>query len=289
MGCAACAGLVKDFAGEEAFVQLRFKDSSPLPIEAESISPDLFAGLDNDRIKALPAYRGRRKTTLGELFEIKGEYSDAILVEGDLGRVKHLGQDMSLGQLVVRGNAGAHLGTGMRGGSILVEGDAGDFTGAHMQGGSIRILGNAGNRVGGAYPGHPKGMNRGTIIIDGNAGIEAGSNMRRGLIVILGDAGDFAGAGMISGTVLVFGRLGRRAGAGNKRGSIVAFGEAPELLPTYALACAYTPVYLGYFLTRLRRWGLALPEGLEKARYLRYLGDFNALGKGEILVRDLSQ
>ena len=286
MGCAACAGLIKDLAGEETFVRLRLQEASALPLEADAIRPDLFATLDNDQIKALPAYRGRRQTTLGELFEIRGEYSDSVLVEGDLGRVKRLGEGMAGGRLEVRGTVGAHLGAGMLGGDILVAGDAGDYAGAHMQGGVIRILGNAGHRVGGAYPGHPKGMNRGTIIIDGQAGIEAGSNMRRGLVVVRGDVGDFAGVGMISGTLLVFGRLGRRTGAGNNRGSIVAFGEAPEMLPTYRLACAYTPVYLGYFLTWLRRFGLDLPKGLEKSRYRRYLGDFNVQAKGEILVRD---
>ena len=285
MGCIACAALIQDRAEDRSLVRIRITDESNFPVEAENIRPDLLASLSNDAIKNLPAYRGKRKTTLGEIFEIEGEYSQSVLLQGDFSRVKRLGQGMRAGRLELRGDAGAHLGADMAGGEIVVSGNAGDYAGAHMRGGLIRIRGNAGHRAGGAYPGHPKGMNRGTILIGGNAGIETGNNMRRGLVVVSGDAGDFAGAGLISGTVMVFGSLGLRAGAGNKRGSIVAFGQAPEILPTYRLACVYTPVFLGYFLKKLRDWGLAVPPRLESARYSRFVGDRNTLGKGEILVR----
>lgn len=275
-------------AGEKKATRLTFKDDTTLPIEAECITPDLLAGASRDEIAALPAYRGRRRLTLGDLFAIEPGVSGDVVVEGDLSRVKRMGQDMTTGRLIIHGNAGAHLGAGMRGGGIMVHGDCGDYAGAHMKGGLIRIAGDAGHHTAAAYPGQTKGVDRGVVVIHGNAGVELGARMRRGIIVVMGDTGDFTGAGVISGTIIVFGRTGARAGAGNKRGSIVAAGGIDEILPTYVRACAYSPVFLRCYFKRLREWGLELPAGVE-GTYQRYAGDMNTLGKGEILVLDQPQ
>ena len=95
----------------------------------------------------MPAFYGRRKVTLGDLFEIVGDRSDRVVVEGDLRHVKKIGLRMSHGRVLVRGNAGLHLGAYMQGGEIVVEGNASDWAGAQIQGGFIRIKGNAGHRV----------------------------------------------------------------------------------------------------------------------------------------------
>jgi formylmethanofuran dehydrogenase subunit C len=152
-----------------------------------------------------------------------------------------------------------------------------------MQGGLIRIMGNAGHGLGGAYRGSRRGMKKGTIIVTGNAGNELGATMRRGLIAVLGNVGDFCGAFMIAGSILVFGQLGARPGAGLKRGTIVAF-QPPELLPTYRGACTYQPIFLRMLLKQLRGLGVEIAEDQVEGRYRRYVGDMNALGKGEILV-----
>jgi formylmethanofuran dehydrogenase subunit C len=128
-------------------------------------------------------------------------------------------------------------------------------------------------------------MNRGLIIVDGNAGNEVGALMRRGLIVVKGDAGDFAGAFMIAGSIVVSGRLGIRAGAGLLRGTIVAF-QAPELLPTFRFDCSYRPDFLRLIFQELQRQGVNIPDSHTTGVYRRYSGDFNRLGKGEILVYD---
>ena len=94
-------------------------------------------------------------------------------------------------------------------------------------------------------------MNRGVIIVEGNAGNEVGATMRRGLIAITGDTGDFAGAFTIAGSVVVFGKLGIRAGAGLLRGTIVALYQ-PELLPTFRYACSYRPPFLHFLFQDLR-------------------------------------
>lgn len=267
-------------------VTLRLKEATTIPIEADSICPDQFVGRSQAEIEALPAFYGRRKVTLGDLFSMEGEDSDQIVVEGDLRHVKKIGQGMTRGRILVRGDVGLHLGAYMRGGEIVVEGDAGDWAGAHMQGGRIWIKGNAGHLLGAAYRGEKRGMNRGVIVVEGDAGQEVGAQMRRGLIVVLGNVGDFAGVKMIAGSIFVFGRLGARAGAGMKRGTIVAFADHADLLPTFRYDCRYQPVFLRHYLLQLRAWGVSIGDEYFEGFYRRYTGDVTALGKGEILIYD---
>ncbi len=222
MGCIACAGLMYD---NNPFT-LRRRESSTIPVEADSICPDRFAGLSVPEVAALPAFYGRRKVTLGDLFEIDGLNPDAIVVSGDLKSVKKIGLGMSRGQITVEGDVGPHAGAFMSGGELVVQGKVGDWLGAHMRGGRIVAHGDAAHFVGGAYSGELRGMSGGMIAVRGSAGREVGGRMRRGLIVVIGDCGEFAGAGMIAGSILVGGHLGGRAGGGMKRGTIVAFGEA---------------------------------------------------------------
>jgi formylmethanofuran dehydrogenase subunit C len=267
---------------------LRRKESSSIPVEADSISPDRFLGLSLSEVAALPAFYGRRKVTLGDLFEIDGANADAITVSGDLTAVKKIGYGMSRGQVTVAGDVGPHTGAFMTGGELTVQGNAGDWLGAHIHGGRIVVDGDAANFVGAAYSGEARGATGGTIVVRGRAGREVGGRMRRGLIVILGDTGEFAGAGMVAGSIFVGGRLGARPGAGMKRGTIVAFGETPALLPTFTYSCTYRPVSLRPYLRQLSAWGLAGEAELADGAFRRYLGDMNTVGKGEILIRDQS-
>jgi len=262
---------------------LRLRRPSTIPIEADTICPDHFTGRSQAEIEALPAFYGRRKVMLGDLFTVQGEGSADILIEGDLSHVKKVGQRMSQGRITVHGDVGLHLGAYMRGGEIVVEGSAGDWVGAHMQGGRIWIKGDAGHLIGSAYRGEKRGMNRGVIVVEGNAGQEVGAQMRRGLIVVMGHVGPFAGARMIAGSIFVFGGLAARAGAGMKRGSIVAFGDCAQLLPTFRYDCRFSPTYLRFYLLRLREWGLRIADEYLDGSYHRHHGDMTALGKGEIL------
>ncbi len=58
------------------------------------------------------------------------------------------------------------------------------------------------------------GMDKGTLIIDGNAGYGVGSGMRAGEIQVRGNAGDCLGMGMQGGLIRVQGNAGDRCGAG---------------------------------------------------------------------------
>ena len=289
MGCVSYAGLIRGLAGETNGVTLHLREPTTIPIEADSICPDHFVGRSQAEIEALPAFYGRRKVTLGDLFTVEGEDSDNILIEGDLRHVKKIGQRMTRGRITLQGDVGLHLGALMRGGEIIVQGNAADWLAAEMRGGLIRVMGNAGNFVGAAYHGSKKGMNRGTIIVEGHAGNEVGERMRRGLIVILGPAREFLGANMIAGTIVVFGKTGEGPGAGMKRGTIVLLGEghsapSPRLLPTFRYDCSYNPTFLRVYLRALRRYGIEVGEEYITGRYRRYNGDIAELGKGEILV-----
>jgi len=270
-------------------ISLERRESSPIPVEADSICPDRFVGLSLAEVAALPAYFGRRLVALGDLFDIDGMGAESITVRGDLRSVKKIGQRMTHGRITLDGECGQHLGAYMTGGEIVVHGDAGDWVGAHMAGGRIVVHGNAGNYAGGVYSGELRGMTGGTIVVHGDVGREAGSRMRRGMLVVFGDTGEFLGARMIAGTILVAGRIGRRPGAGMKRGTIVALGEAPELLPTFRLACCYEPVFLRTYVRRLAQWGLVDDATAGDGVFCRHVGDATTIGKGEILVRDQSE
>ncbi len=262
---------------------LTLKSQPAVPFEAEAITPDRFIGKTNIEIAALPITYGNQPAVLGDWFIIDGDGTPDIVIEGDLTRLKQIGAGMTQGKITIHGAAGMHLGATMGGGEIVVHGDAGDWAGAEMRGGVIRIMGNAGHGLGGAYRGSRRGMNRGLIMVGGNAGNELGATMRRGLIAVMGDVGDFCGAFMIAGSIIVFGKLGARAGAGMKRGTIVTF-QPPELLPTFRSACSYQPTFLRLLLEQLRGLDVAVAPRQLDGRFHRYVGDMNALGKGEILV-----
>ena len=266
---------------------LHLKEPVTLPVEADSISPDRFAGLSQSEVAALPLLVGRRQRTIGDLFAVEGDGAEEIVVEGNLSHVKYIGQEMSHGRITVRGDAGMHLGAKMSGGEIVVHGDVAAWAGAHMSGGTIRVHGNASSMLGAAYSGETRGMRGGVIIVEGHAGPRAGERMRRGLIVVRGDVGEFAGARMIAGSLFVFGRLGARPGAGMKRGTIAALGGlADDLLPVFHYSCSYSPFFMRVYLRQLRGWGLPVTQEQIDGIYRRYVGDVTTLGKGEILIHD---
>ena len=285
MGCISCAALVLE---EHPYV-LRRRESSATPVDAESVSPDRFLGLNPAQVAALPALYGDREVTLGDLFEIDGANGDQIRLTGDLGAVHKIGHGMSRGQISIEGDVGSHTGAFMRGGEIVVQGDAGDWLGAHLCGGRIVVHGDASDHVGGACPGESRGASGGVIVVRGSAGREVGGRMRRGLVVVLGDCGESAGGGMSAGSVFVGRRLGAGAGVGMKRGTIVAFDDAAQAPPAFTYSCTYRPVFLQAYLRRLRRLGLLAETDLAGDAFRRYVGDMDTVGKGEILIRDQSE
>ncbi len=265
---------------------------SKIPIEAENITTDNFAGKTLKDIKALKVYVGNGVHDLDEFFDVKGESAEQpkeqlIVVDGDVSHVKYIGREMTSGEIVINGNSGMHTGSMMSGGNLVVKGNVDDWSGAEMKGGFLRIQGNAGDLLGSAYRGSSEGLTGGCIIVDGNIGSEAGSYIRRGMFVVKGDTGSFMGLQMNGGEIFVFGRLGPRAGAlakGNG-GFIACLGSLEEILPTYIFETTYTPTFMTLYLKELsEKLGIKEAANFIGTPLNRYRGDMAVGGSAEILL-----
>ena len=115
-------------------------------------------------------------------------------------------------------------------GSVVIEGGSARFdrVGAAMSQGSLLVEGDAGQQAG-------RLMTGGRLTIRGHAGVRAASGLQGGVLEIDGDAGDFLGGplagertGMRGGVVLVRGRAGMQAGDRLRRGLILIEGDAGE-------------------------------------------------------------
>lgn len=264
-------------------ITLTLKEQPTVPLEAESLSPDVLAGLGHDEIRALPVFLGKRRLRLDDFFEIEGAGSDELEIRGDARQVKWIGRGMTRGRITITGNAGMHLGAYMKGGAIEVSGNASDWVGGEMSEGLIRVRGNAGGQVGAAYRGSLSGMKGGTILIGGSAGLEVGMRMRRGIIAVSGLVNDFAGLQMKGGSLFLLAGAEIRTGAWMVRGTIVSLAPLP-LLPTFAFACTYQPTFLRLYARHLKGLGVAIPCEGRDGVYQRYTGDTAVPGKGEILL-----
>lgn len=268
-------------------LRLTLRQTTPLPVEVEGITPDAVRGQSVTQIERLEILHGNTRLPLAEFFTVAGSSEDGTIEwEGDLSGVHWIGAKMTSGRIQVLGSAGRHVGSEMRGGEIHIDGNASDWLGGEMHGGLIHVGGSAGNWVGAAYHGSPRGMTRGTILVAGDAGNEIGQAMRRGLIAVGGKAGDLAGFNMLAGTILLFGRSGIRHGAGMKRGTIALLGDRrPTLLPTFRHACRFQPTALRLLAASLKRHNFPAPLDRLQSPCELYNGDLLAGGRGEILIR----
>lgn len=263
-----------------------------ISIEAECLNPSVAKMKPSD-VARLKLWQGRTRVEVGEFFsirEIETAGEDELRVEGNLERVKRLGEKTAHGRLVIRGNCGMHTGEGMTGGEIEVHGNVGNWSFCTMQGGTAKIYGSAGAFLAASFPGDARGMKGGAIWVRDDVGSRAVERMRRGLLVVGGTVGEFVAAEMIAGTVVSLGCLKARAGASMKRGSIVVMGEHEPFLSGFEKSCTYSPTFiplLGRELAALdRSVGVSFAEKTKK--FTRWCGDMTNLGKGEILVHERS-
>lgn len=264
-------------------ITLKLKEQPTVPLEAEVISPHVMSQLAQAEIGALQVFHGKRICRLDDFFEVEGERSDQLVLHGDLKRVRMIGRAMSGGSLTVHGDVGMHLGSHMSGGSITVHGNAGDWVGAEMTGGSVHVKGNAGGQIGAAYRGSMVGMRAGTILVDGNVGLEVGMRMRRGLIVVGGVARDFTGLQMKGGTILLCRGAEIRTGAWMNRGTIISLLPL-QVMPTFGFSGEYNPTFINVYANHLKDLGIVLPHAASEGAYQRFTGDRGVSGKGELLV-----
>jgi formylmethanofuran dehydrogenase subunit C len=235
-------------------------------LDLDGILPERIATLGERDIAALPVWSGRMERELGDYFDVRGERSASLRIDGDVRRCRNVGAAMASGEMEVVGSAG-------------------DDVGVSMSGGSIRVRGDAGARVGSGAPGASRGMTGGEIVVDGSVGSDAGARMRRGLLFVGGDAGPSAARAIIAGTVVVMGRVGAEPATASKRGTLVAAGEI-DVPVTYRYACRYQPPHVRLVMTYLvRRHGAPVDARVMDAYYDRYCGDAGTVAKGEILIR----
>jgi formylmethanofuran dehydrogenase subunit C len=224
-------------------IKLKLKVEPTFPLEAETISPDKFAGRSETEIKNLIVYHGNEEKTIGDFFDVKGKGEEVneikIIIDGNLSKVKRIGEKMTGGEIIINGDVGMHIGNHMSGGKILVNGNADDWAGAMLNGGELEITGDSGHYVGAAYRGFWKGMQNGIIRVHGKIGDEAltwvnGSKpAKRFPTLICGSAGSFLGIHGHGGTIIVEGNCERCIGADQVRGTIVVKGKISRLLPSY--------------------------------------------------------
>lgn len=268
-------------------LRLRLHTASQVPLEVEGITPDRLRNQSVAEIERLKIFHGNVPVCVGDFFEVSGDASDQSLDwEGDLSGVHWIGAHMASGTMRMHGNAGRHVGSEMTGGQIVVDGDVSDWLGAEMHGGRIHVHGRAGHLVGAAYRGSARGMTAGQILVDGDAGNEAGHTMRRGLVAIGGTVGDLVGFNMLAGTVLVLGGCGIRHGAGMRRGTLALLGpDPPAVLPSFRYACRCQPAAMRLLVRHLAQIGFSVPDDLLDASYSMYHGDLLEGGRGEIFMR----
>ncbi len=244
------------------------KKELKISVEAENISPDKFAGRTEKEIQSLEAWMGNQKTTLGELFSVRVEGSGAaadtkIVMEGDFSRVKRIGEGMTNGLIMIKGNVDMHLGARMSGGKISVSGNSDSWAGREMKGGEIIIEGNAGYYLGAGYRGETCGMRGGKITVMGSALDFAGEHMCGGEIIVKGDAGLLPGLSNNGGKIVIEGNTSR-PGSEMAKGTIIVRGTVEEMMPVFKLEGT---------------------EAIEGVSYRKYTGDVVVSGKGLLYVK----
>ena len=222
-------------------VTLTMKNQPTLYLEADTISPDHFAGKKAGDIAALHAYEGRDQVTLGKYFEISGDAGATaadtrIVVRGNVSRVKYIGMKMTAGEVVVEDSPDMYTGAWMQGGRLLVKGSVDAFAGIGMKGGEFVIDGNAGNYLGAAYRGDWRGMQGGLIRVRGNAGSDIGYFMNGGTIVVHGNTDVHVASHMEGGKIIIKGNAPSKVGGQMVGGEIYVNGAIDVMMPGFKYA-----------------------------------------------------
>lgn len=237
-------------------------------------------------VGAIELATGNRRVRLDSLFTISGTFTSELEIQGSCDRLDRIGEGMTHGRIVVRGDVGAYLGAGMSGGSLVVRGNAGAYAATGMSGGRIHVYGSTGDFLAAARPGDRHGMKGGLVLIDGDTGDRLGDRMRRGMVLIEGNAGDYCASRMVAGTIAVWGSVGKLPGLAMRRGTLLLQQATSALPPTFN-DCGVYPLN---FLTLLVRSWRKLPGKYSKLpdtglQVRRFMGDLGNDGRGEILIR----
>ncbi|MBW6470966.1 MAG: formylmethanofuran dehydrogenase subunit C, partial [Methanosarcinaceae archaeon] len=247
-------------------VTLSLKEKNAVPIEADSVNTDNFASKSKDEIRAILVWYGNAQSPIGDLFNVAVDGSGSvdetkIVINGDVSRVKRIGEGMSAGEIEINGNVDMHCGSNMTGGKITINGDADSWVGCEMKGGEIVVNGNGGYYVGGGYRGEACGMKGGKITVTGNVRDYLGEHMCGGEILVKGNAGLLPGISNNGGSIIIEGNTTMPASEMTK-GTIIIKGIVLDFLPSFTEDGT---------------------EDVDGVTYRKFAGDVNAGGKGVLL------
>jgi formylmethanofuran dehydrogenase subunit C len=219
-------------------VTITMKNPPALYLEADNISPDVFAGKTAAQIGDLHVHEGNTTSTLGKYFDVSGNAGATaadtkIVVKGDVKKVKYIGMKMSAGEVVVEGSTDQYAGGWMKGGKMLVAGNVDAFAGTAMKGGELIIEGNAGNYLGAAYRGDWRGMSGGKILVKGNCGADLGMYMLGGEIVVNGNVDVHVMTHAEGGRTIIKGNAKSKVGGQLVDGTIFILGSIDVMMPGY--------------------------------------------------------
>ena len=243
------------------------------PVQAASITPDVFQGKTLAQIADLPVTEGNVQLTLCDLFKIEetADGTSNITLNGDFSRVKRIGQGMKTGEITINGNVGMHTGEKMLGGKIVVNGSAGGWTASQMKGGVMEIHGDGGDYLASPYRGSEIGMRGGLIVVDGSIGTDSACYMHGGVIKVKGNAGRFLGYHMSNGTIYIEKNCEYRLAPCMTGGKIVVGGMVEDILPSFTIDATKGKVKI---------------DGAEVAQgpFYVFLGDLSENGIGKLFV-----
>jgi formylmethanofuran dehydrogenase subunit C len=269
---------------------LRVRNAPGFRVDAGRLLPAALAVLSVAEIERLVLPAGNETCTVGDLFEITREEGDfaALVIEGEVQWLDHVGAKMAQGRLDVHGASGDHTGFQMAGGELRIDGGAGHFTGCQMRGGRLTVGGNSGDFAAGALPGDMEGMTGGTLTIHGHAGARLGDRMRRGLVLVGGDAGECAASRLVAGTIGIAGKLGAHYGYGMRRGTLLLAQAPARIPPTFTEGGRGFDVFWTLLVRSLAAEIAPLSgfrAGFDASTLpRRYAGDLAVDGRGELLI-----
>lgn len=258
-------------------IELNMKENVNIPLEFDNVLPELLYDKNIPEIRDTIIYQGNRQKTLSEFFEVEvsGKTDNPqdckIILNGDLHRIKYIGNNMSTGMLIANGDVDLHVGAGMSGGHIIVNGNAESYAGREMSGGILEINGCVKEFCGSSYVGEWRGMNGGTIKINGDCGKQLADCMLSGKIYVKGNCDILAGIHMSGGYIEIEGDVNSWPGGQMKKGIIVVKGHVGEILQGFEYQeSIYHPVIDGKY---------------HIGQYDLYIGDMTTRGKGQLWIK----
>jgi formylmethanofuran dehydrogenase subunit C len=258
-------------------VEITLTKTVKIPLEFDNVLPELLYDKSIEEIGYTIIYQGNKEKKLGEFFEInvEGSCDEAcdckLIINGNLDRIKYIGNKMSCGSIIANGNVDLHAGSMMSGGRLVINGNAESYLGREMTGGLIKVNGSVREFCGSSYVGEWRGMNGGTIIVEADAGKQLADCMMKGHIHIKGNCDILPGVHMAGGFIQIDGDVESWPGGQMKKGTIVVNGHIKDMLQGFKLQeIIHNPLINNrYFI----------------GRYKLYIGDIGANGKGHLWVK----